>query len=371
MRVRIMIALAASALAMCGCEETVSSSSQPEEKPPVQTTAVTTQPVEVREYSFPEFVRSRAAGDMLSNVINVGFDPAEAESYLETDPFKDYNCERCLGGEYYTFYEDDYVGLLNSQGTVILNPDKYSSAKMAAKDLIVLSYPEGSNKKDSDSYFQVSGGFGHFITREEAFKLEITAIAVDESTAVQHALAVRGTVDSAVYDSIEKLEPSQIVTDKSFSQIYKAVLGSRAYYLVLDDYLNITVCEAPYAQISFKIGGEFGKCYVLDGDDHTELQKMIQSFGTETMSVKPGKDEAMDYIRIESGLNIGDKKIFTMSPDGFCLTESFAPDGSANRFFTLYPKDTFVDLVNWVAEVAGKEYAAAPGAETESVNSEE
>ena len=79
----------------------------------------------------------------------------------------------------------------------------------------------------------------------------------------------------------------------------------------------------------------------------------------------------MDYILIESGLNIGDKKIFTMSPDGFCLTESFAPDGSANRFFTLYPKDTFVDLVNWVAEVAGKEYAAAPGAETESVDSEE
>ena len=354
MRTGMILLLAAFGLVLCGCDETVSSSSQAEEKPPVQTTAVQTQPVEVREYSFPEFARGKAAGDMLSNVINVGFDPAEAESFLETDPFKDYNCDRCLGGEYYTYYEDDFVGLLNSSGTVILDPDTYVQAEMVSRDLIQLSYPEGSAKKAA--YFEVKDGFGHFISGEDVFKCEIVPVSDDENGVVQYALSVRGNTDSAVYDSIEKLPSSQVETEQQFREIYRGVIGSRVYYLVLDKYLNITVCEAPYARISFKIAGEYGQCYILDGDDHSELQKMIQSFGSETMSVKPGKDEAMDYIRIESGISYGEKRIMTMSPDGFCLTENFAADGSANRFFTLYPKDTFVDLVNWVNEVAGKEY---------------
>ena len=362
MRKGVILIPAAFALALCGCNETVSSSSAAEEKTPVQTTAVQTQPVGVREYSFPEFVRDKAAGDMLSNVINAGFDPGEAESFLETDPFRDYNCDRCLGGEYYTFYEDDFVGLLNSEGTVILNPDTYVQAEMVASDLIKLTYPAGSAKKAA--YFQVGGGSGRFISGDDAFSAEIVTVSDGESGAVQYALSIRGNTDPAVYDSIEKVDSRLVETERKFREIYRASIGSRVYFLVLDDYLNLTVCEAPYARISFKIGGEYGQCFVLDGDDHSELLKMIQSFGSETMSVKPGKDEAMDYIRIESGISGGEKRILTMSPDGFCLTEGTAADGSINRFFTLYPKDTFVDLVNWVAEVAGGEYPAEEGTDS-------
>ena len=362
MRLGLCLTLAAVGLALCGCDGDVSSSSPQEEKTPVQTTTAQTQPVEVREYSFPEFARSPSARDMLSNVINVGFDPEEAESFLETDPFKDYTCDRCLGGEYYTFYDNDFVGLLNSDGTLLVTPDTYTSAKMVSSDLIVFSYPENSKKKNS--YFEVSGGFGRFVSSEEALSAEITPVSDNENSAVQYALSVRGKTDPAVYDSIEKLDPSDVVTEKKFKEIYRAVIGSRVYLLVLDNYMNITVCEAPYAQISFKIGGEYGTCYVLDGDDYSELVKMIQSFGAETMSVKPSKDEALDYIRIESGVLQGEKRVFTMSPDGFCLTESFSADGSINRFFTLYPKDTFVDLVGWVGEVAGNEYPDGRPAES-------
>ena len=146
------------------------------------------------------------------------------------------------------------------------------------------------------------------------------------------------------------------MTNKPFSEIYKAVIGNQCYFLVLDEYRNITVCEAPYALISFKLAGKYGQCYILNNDDHSELLKMIHSFGSETISVKPSKDESLDYIRIESGLNIGEKRTITMSPDGFCLTETGSEAEGINRFFALYPKETFVDLVSWVNEVVSKEY---------------
>ena len=354
MRFGPLLVCAALALLLCSCEETADSSSAADEKPQKQTTSAQPQPVEVKEYSYPEFVKDKPVKDMLANVINVGFDPKEAVSFLEASPFKDHNCDRCLGGEYYTFYEDDFVGILNSEGRVILAPDKYSDAEMVASDLILLTYPKKKGK--GEDFFQVNGSGGSIISEEEAGSAAICPIMTDQSASEQYCLAVRGVTASDVYDRIEKADPSLIVTDKTFSEIYKAVIGNRCYYLVLDEYKNITVCEAPYAQISFKIGGEYGQCYVLDGDDHSELLKMIHSFGTETISVKPSKDEALDYIRIESGLNIGDKRTVTMSPDGFCLTETLTENGVPNRFFSLYPKETFVDLVNWVAEVAAKEY---------------
>ena len=347
------LACAVSLLLLCGCDEAPGSSSSTGEKAQKQTTSVPAQPVEVKEYSYPEFVKNKAVKDMLSNVISTGFDPKEAETFLKVSPFKDYNCDRCLGGEYYTYYEDDLVGILNSDGQVILQPDKYSAAEMVAKDLILLTPAKGKNKVE---FFLVNGGTGSIISREEAAQVSVCPISTDGITSEQYSLEVRGVTAADVYDKIEKADPAGIVTERKFSEIYKAVIGNRCYYLVLDEYKNITVCEAPYALISFKIGGEFGQCYVLDGDDHTELLKMIHSFGIETISVKPSKDETLDYIRIESGLNIGEKRTVTMSPDGFCLTETVTENGVPNRFFSLYPKDTFVDLVSWVAEVASKEY---------------
>lgn len=356
MRIGVLLVCAACALALCGCEENDSSSAVTEDKPVKQTTAVQPQPVEVREYAFPEFVREENTGDMLANVINVGFDPADAVSFLGVSPFKDYNCDRCFGGRYYTYYEDDHVGILDSSGKVLLEPGKYDSAEMVSDDLVVLGYPEKSGKPDD--LFWLHDGGGEIVSREEAHRVLVEQITEGDSTTPQYSLSVRGKVGEALYDSIERVEPEMIVTKGSFDCIYKASIGSRCYFLVLDEYCNITVCEAPYALVSFKAAGEYGQCYILDGDDHTELMKMIHSFGSETISVKPSKDEALDYIRIESGLFAGEKRTLTMSPDGFCLTETVSENGTVNRFFALYPKDTFVDLINWVAEVLPKEYSS-------------
>ncbi len=354
MQIKLLLVCAAAAVALCSCEEAPSSSVASEEKPRPQTTAVQTQPVEIKEYGFPEFVEDKATSDMLSNVISSGFDPAAAESFLDVSPFEDYNCDRCLGGEYYTFFEEDYIGVLDSNGALLVKPDKYTGADMVSKDLIRLSYPEKSGKKPD--LLLVNKYTSRIVSDMEAQKTEIVTILTGDRNNNQYALSVRGQSATDAYDSIEKLSSSQVVTNKPFSEIYKAVIGNQCYFLVLDEYRNITVCEAPYALISFKLAGQYGQCYILNNDDHSELLKMIHSFGSETISVKPSKDESLDYIRIESGLNIGEKRTITMSPDGFCLTETGSEAEGINRFFALYPKETFVDLVSWVNEVVSKEY---------------
>lgn len=140
---------------------------------------------------------------------------------------------------------------------------------------------------------------------------------------------------------------------------YKAVSGGRYYYLVLDEYYNITVCEAAYAQIRMKIGGTYGECYILNGDHYTELNKMIKSFGREQQAVKPSKDETLDYIQIVFGICTGEQLTVTVSADGLCLTDGLTVKGQPiNKYFSAYPKDAFADLVGWVGEVAASEYEA-------------
>lgn len=354
MRWRPVLVCALSAqLLLCGCEEPETASVSVEEKPQKQTTSSQTSSVEVKEYHYPEFANNAEVNDMLSNVINTGFKQKDAETSLEFSPFPDYICSSCLLGEYYTFFEDDFVGILNSKGTVILKPDKYAQAEAVSADLIRLSYPEKTDKKPD--LFYVGNGFGTVISDKEAEEVTVVPMDSGDGAPLQYALSVRGTADEHIYDSIEEIPVSSIITKSIYYKAYKAVLGTRCYYLMLDSYCNITVCEAPYAQVRFKIGGEYGQCYILDGDDHTELMKMIRSFGSDIISVKPSKDESLDFIQIESGLSIGTKTILTMSPDGFCFTETVS-EGAYNKYFAIYPKDTFVDLVNWVAEVIPKEY---------------
>lgn len=353
MRCKLILAGVLCGLLLCGCEDAESSYTSQEEKPQKQTTSAYTQPVEVREYAFPEFLKTAPVGDMLSNVVSPGFDPASVVSYLELSPFKKYNCDRRMLDDYYTFYEDDFVGMVNSDGVLILAPDKYASAEPVAPDLIKLTPPD---KGKDPVYFRMKNGFGEILSYEEAVKTEIIAPYSEDTTLKQYALSVRDNTVSQPYDSLDRADPASVVTGKEFSQVYKATAGSRTYYLVLDEYCNITICEAPYAQVRIKVGGEYGECYILDGDDHTELMKMIQSFGSDTISVKPGKDETLDFIQIESGIGSANRTVMTMSPDGFCFTETFAEGVPDNKYFALYPKDTFVDLVNWVSEVVSREY---------------
>ncbi|MBR4554667.1 MAG: hypothetical protein IKO27_03640 [Ruminococcus sp.] len=356
MRLRpILLCALCSAALLCGCEEEAQSSSVPEEKPPAQTASSPAAPVEVRNYSFPGFMKDSAVTDMLAKVDSRSFDSKAADKQVEVSPFEKYDCDRCFAEIYYSFKDKGKVGIINSNGTVIIEPEKYVSAKLVSNDLILLSYPEKSGKQPDLLY--INDGYGTFISSEEAAKVDIVAMQAEDNLPVEYTLSVRGTSFDRNFDSIEKTDPSQIKTDKLVVEAYKATSGNRTYFLILDEYQNITVCEAPYALVRVKVGGEYGECYILDGDHYTELEKMIKSFGSESSSVRPSKDESLDYLQIVRGLNTGNQSTITMSPDGFCLTDEVSDDGTVrNKYFSLYPKETFVDLVNWVSEVVAGEY---------------
>ena len=365
MRSRIPAALGLSVLLLlCGCDKNEESSAQTGAVTSTTTTAQQASPVEVRDYEFPEFLELDSTGDMLANVVQAGFDPETASVSVEESPSDKYDCKKCLLGGYYSFAQDGCVGLINSEGTLILKPDKYISATPVSNELIELVYRD--DEGEHRDLFLVRSGFGRFIKQGyDPAEIAITEIAPEnEQGTAQYCLNVRGIGATQAYDTIEPLTQGALKTSTVYRSAYKASVGGRYYYLILDDYSSVTVCEAAYAQIRMKIAGTYGECYILNGDHYSELNKMIKSFGREQQAVKPSKDEALDYIQIVFGICTGEQLTVTVSADGLCLTDGLTVKGQpVNKFFTAYPKEVFADLVGWVSEVAASEYTAAEFAE--------
>ncbi len=360
MKLRIITAACiCAALCLCGCEEEESSGSPASTG---QTTAAVTQqqtsPVEVRKYEFPSFLGSEATADMLANIVSVGFDPAQSVTDAVTSPIEDVRCDKCFLGEYYTFNSKGHIGIANSNGAVIIEPGKYTGAELVSNELIKLN-----KTRSEDGVFdmlQVRDGVGRLVDAEfDPDNISVTELpGEDESKPAQYCLAVRGKNDLHTYDSIEPLSKGALRTSRIYSAAYKASAGGRYYYLIFDEYYNLTICEAAYAQIRMKIAGTYGECYILNGDHYSELSKMIKSFGSEQQAVKPNKDETLDYIQIVFGICAGDQLTVTVSADGFCLTDGLTVKGQPiNKYFSVYPKETFTDLVNWVGDVVSTEYA--------------
>ncbi|MBR1392772.1 MAG: hypothetical protein IJ561_02940 [Ruminococcus sp.] len=349
---------------LCGCNGSDSSSSAAVSGSGTTTTstrasAEPSSQVEVRDYSFPEFMSDERTGDMLANVVSESFSYSQSVSTAEASPSQEHQAELCLLGEYYTFTEDGFVGLMNSYGTVILPADTYTDLRLVSNELVLLSYPDSQQKEPE--LMQIRDGSAKAV--ESSFStdnIEIREVSPDTEEAPDaYCMYIRGRADTGVYDSIEPLSQGSLSTSRMYSAAYKASVGGRYYYLVLDEYYNITVCEAAYAQVRLKVAGSYGECYILNGDDNNELNKMIKSFGAEQQNVKPSKDENLDYIQIVFGICSGDQLTVTVSADGFCLTDGLTVKGQpANKFFTVYSKDAFADLVNWVGEVLSLEYAS-------------
>lgn len=361
MKMRYILAAACICLAgaVCSCSRESSSSSTAGGT--TTTTRGTTEPassaVEVRDYSFPDFINDEKTADMLANVVSESFAYSQSVTPADTSPSEEHKAELCLLGEYYTFTEEGYAGLMNSSGGVILPADTYTDIRLVSNELVLLSYPD-SEQKDPDM-LQIKNGTGKLVdSKFSADNIEIQEIPSEsEDVPGTYCLSIRGTPDAGVYDSIEPLSQGSLSTSRMYSAAYKATASGRYYYLVLDQYYNITVCEAAYAQVRLKVAGSYGECYILNGDDNNELSKMIKSFGSEQSTVKPSKDENLDYIQIVFGICTGDQLTVTVSADGFCLTDGLTVKGQpVNKYFTVYSKDAFADLVNWVGEVLPQEY---------------
>ena len=86
---------------------------------------------------------------------------------------------------------------------------------------------------------------------------------------------------------------------------------------------------------------------------------MITSFGSASDQPKPSKEEQLDFVQITFGTDTADKTVVTVSSEGFCLRDTVQNSGqTVNKYFSVFPKETFTDLVNWVGNVASQEYAS-------------
>lgn len=193
---------ACAALVLCGCEKTEESSAVQSEYFTTTVTDSSPTPVEVRTYEFPEFLNGEKTGDMLANVVSGGFDPEAAAVKAEESPSEEHKAVQCLLGEYYTFLDSGYIGIMNSGGNVIIKPEKYNSVKAVSNELLALGYIDEDG--DKTDYYQVRGGYCKPVAagfRQE--DIEVTEIPPEnEQASAQYCLSVRGAAATDAYDSI-------------------------------------------------------------------------------------------------------------------------------------------------------------------------
>lgn len=354
---RIALLCVCAAVMLCGCDKQDGSSAPAEDKTIRVTSQLPASPVEVKEYKYPEFLDSDDTADMLSNVLTTPFDSAAAAVKSDISELGKYKPILCLFGEYYTFREDGKIGILNKDGAVLVRADTFSDAAPVSNHIIKLEYPQDQNKEPELLF--VNAGMGMMINSGyDSSKVKIEESETEDGKKFC-SLNILGIKDQRRYDSITQVKQGEIKTTVNYAAAFKAVSGTKKYYILLDEYYNVTVCEGVYGKISLKAGGRYGECYILDGDHYNELYKMITSFGSAADNAKPSKDEQLDFVQITFGSDSPDRTVVTVSSEGFCLRDSVQNSGqNSNKFFSVFPKETFTDLVNWVGEVASQEYAS-------------
>lgn len=372
---KLMALLCAGVLIMCtaACskESTASSVAQ-------TTTSADSKPsagkVELKSYEFPGFLKDIKSPDMLANPMYSSFDVNSYVTKIEEQPFEDYECINLIGDTLYVYKSDRFVGLLSKSGDVVLEADTYASITAGADGFLVLSRDKELNSPDDHAYFNEYGT----VTMADKYSFSEENIFIREKqvtpssdmggtdaaakTVYEFVLPDGTTVsngsDLGKFDSIESVKIDDVDTTKVFSAYYKAVKDGAHYFVCFDKYYNYTIFNGAYGYIRLKVGDDYGECYILDANDYTELNRMLESFGDSGVTKAPGSDQSMDFIQIELGYNSADKKQVTISADGYCLTDFLtANEQPMNKFFSHLDKESFVSLVLWVDQVLVNEYS--------------
>ncbi len=359
-KVLLCLACATVTAVFAGCEKETdkSSSSQSEAHKPSSGTSAST--VEIKDYTFPEFLSAIETPDMLSNQVYSSFEEKDYVTSAQRQDFDGYECDMCFGDSYYTFKKDGFTGLLAVDGTVIIEADTYSSVELVSQNIVKLDYSDTQQPSD---YMRLSGNSGTLLSADSLLdnRIEFAETTDSETGKLCYQLKIDGReAYDTLWDSVEQVENESVVTSLEFNRAYKASSQGSSYFVVFDDYGNFKIFEGAYALIKLKIGNVYGECYVLSGDDYSELNKMITSFGDESYTSVPNKDETLDFIQIVFGLSTSDQVEVTISSDGYCLTDSITHnDQPVNKYFSVLSKETFVDLVNWVNDTLSAEYPDA------------
>lgn len=349
--------LCAAVLAASGCNNESNGSEEGSSAAVTSGTVQNNGDIQLKTYAFPEFLSSQGDADMLSNAVYRSFDPAAIMVEPERQPFDGYKCTACFNELYYIFKDGEHYGLMNGSGTELIGSDGIKKISAASVNLLQIKYDDGTT-----AYFQTDDAGGGVFVVIEDFDESRIGFALNRSASEDGQDTYTLQIDGAnVYDtawlSAETANISELDTSRKCEAVYKVTSGSGSYYITFDKFYNFTVYEAAYGFISLKIGGEYGECYILSAKDYSELETLISSFGRESGAGAPSKDENADYIQITMGLESENRRVLTVSADGYCLTDNISDDSSANdKYFTVMSKETFVDLVNWVDSALGTEY---------------
>ncbi len=352
---RLLAAAVCSALVLAGCTSK-SNSKKPEESSTQSESAVKKDTsVKMKKYELPAFLEDQKKADVLSNVVYKSFDPAVLMVEPEKQPFENYKCTACFKDSLYIYSDGENYGLLNSAGEELLPAEGVTRITAVSADMLRVSRDNGTTV-----YYRVTG---EQINEEKIAAFDVGRISFEQPS----GLITTGSDDGSagfllfldgvqIYDtewvSYMKLDPAALDTSKSCEAVFKASAGSANYYITFDKFYNVTIYECEYGAIRMQLRGKEAECYVLNQEHYKDLCTLIGSFGSENRSARVSAEADNDYIQLTLGMSSDDRKTVTISPDGFCFTET--ADGG--KFFNVMDPQTFTDLVSWIDGTLSTEY---------------
>lgn len=360
------LAVTAAALALafslsgCTSEPDGSSSEEPGRPAEVTTRSDDSGSVKLKNYTEPTFLQELPAADVLSDVSERSFDTASILTEPEKQPFEGYKCTGLFGDMCYIFKEEDGYGLLSLGGEVLLEPEGIVKITAVGTSLLSVRYEDGSR-----TFYRVDEN-GIYETEIGSFdKSRITFEEVGEENGDSDAnthytvLVDRAEVCSKQWLSWEETPCETLDTEQRYEAVYYAQNAEGGFYLAFDSLYNLTIYRAERGYVEIRAGDIYGSFYITDPDELTDLQTLIDSFGDDLSGGTPKGEGSSDYVRVVIGRQQdGDRSVYTISPDGYCLTELFRTDSSkrdGTRYFRKLSGDTFSDLVYWAEKVCTEE----------------
>ena len=357
---RFAVSVVAAAMLLAGCAGTREESSSDTESYPSE---VTSRPddsgsVKLKDYSAPDFLENAAPADVLSDVVERSFDPAEILVEPEQQPFEGYKCTGLFGDLCYVFKQGDNYGLLSMDGEVLLDPEGITKITAVGTSLLAVKYED----KPREYYRVTADGIrkadiGSFDKRRITFE----PVYAEDDSREHYSVRVDGEeVSERTWLSYKELAPESLDTTQRYEAVYYAENAEGGFYLAFDGLYGLTVFRAECGYAEIKIGELYGDFYITDPNELTELKTLIGSFGDDTSAKgAPKNGSDTDYIRIVIGRQSDEERsCYTLSPEGYCFTELYRSDESTkgnSRFFRKLDPETFTDLVYWVNRTLGEE----------------
>ncbi|WP_028510738.1 hypothetical protein [Ruminococcus sp. NK3A76] len=308
----------------------------------------------VPAYGYPSFLERIEPSDSLSNINYRSFDPSQLTE-VTTQPFEDKECLQAYSGRY-IYKEGSFVGVLDSDGSVIMQADTFAKAEFVSPTMLrmYLYDFEGSDFV----YADISDKNDPKIEETHTFKssnIRTSERRVEDSDRVLLYIVANGvTVGQTGYDSVSQKDVSELPSDISCQKAYTVTKDGAYYIIAFDEFYNYTVYEGTYAKIDLSIAGKPGSCYIMSYEDNIEAKTLIDSFARSEDDNSDTRDD--DYISFDFGLYGDDDYIVTLYSSGKLISQG-TKDGS--QFYSSAKVDTrcFGDLIRWVDSTVSKEYS--------------